>query len=132
MLEHPANQIIRHADIKNAVRSIGQNVNVPAACHAEILQDVDGRDKPGHDDDGYILCPTGWGMTVCLGKARAAYPAPTAFLRQARCAAQLQPGGCDATASGMTSLAGVVDIGGDVGIASLTRRSCVDWSCAGM
>ena len=49
MLEHPANQIIRHADIKNAVRSIGQNVNVPAACHAEILQDVDGRDKPGHD-----------------------------------------------------------------------------------
>ena len=82
MLERAANQIIRHADIKNAVRSIGQNVNVPAACHAEILQDVDGRDKPGHDDDGYILC-SHRGMTVCLGKARAAYPAPTAFLRQA-------------------------------------------------
>jgi hypothetical protein len=60
------------------------------------------------------------------------HPAPTALLRQARCAAQLQPGGCDATSSGMTSLAGVVDIGGDVGIASLTRRSCVDRSCAGM
>jgi hypothetical protein len=43
-----AHEIACHADIKNAVRTIGQNVN-PASCHAGILQDVDGRDKPGHD-----------------------------------------------------------------------------------
>jgi hypothetical protein len=49
VFEHPADKIIRHADIEDAVRSIGQEVNV-ATCHVEILQDVDGRDKPGHDD----------------------------------------------------------------------------------
>jgi hypothetical protein len=27
----------------------GQNVN-PSTCHVEILQDVDSRDKPGHDE----------------------------------------------------------------------------------
>jgi hypothetical protein len=27
----------------------GQKIN-PATCHADILQDVDGRDKPGHDE----------------------------------------------------------------------------------
>jgi hypothetical protein len=43
-----ANEIARHADIQNAVRTIGQNVN-PSTCHVEIPQDVDGRDKPGHD-----------------------------------------------------------------------------------
>src|SRR3954451_15862970 len=42
-----ANEIAGHADIQNAVRTIGQNVT-PATCHAAILQDVDGRDKPGH------------------------------------------------------------------------------------
>ena len=49
MFEHPADKIVRHADIKDAVGSIGQNVDV-AACHAETLQDVDGRDKPGRDE----------------------------------------------------------------------------------
>jgi hypothetical protein len=49
MLEYPADEIACHADIQNAVRTIGQNVNV-STCHAEILQDVDGRDKPGHDE----------------------------------------------------------------------------------
>ena len=48
MLEYPADKIARHADIQDAVRTIGQNVDV-ATCHVEILQDVDGRDKPGHD-----------------------------------------------------------------------------------
>jgi hypothetical protein len=38
------------AGIQNAVRTIGQNINV-STCHAEILQDVDGRDKPGHDEN---------------------------------------------------------------------------------
>src|SRR5664279_5642839 len=35
MFEHAADQINRHPDIKNAVWSIGQNVNVSAACHVE-------------------------------------------------------------------------------------------------
>ena len=49
MLKYPTDQIIRHPDVQNAVRAIGQNINV-STSHAEILQDVDGRDKPGHDE----------------------------------------------------------------------------------
>src|SRR6266436_1780895 len=49
MLEDAANKIVCHPDIENAVRTIGQNINVPT-FHAVILQDVDGRDKPGHDE----------------------------------------------------------------------------------
>jgi hypothetical protein len=49
MFEDPANEIVCHPDIKDAIWSIGQNMDV-ATCHAEILQDVDGRDKPGHDE----------------------------------------------------------------------------------
>jgi hypothetical protein len=48
MLEYAADKIVCDADIEDAVRSIGHEVN-EAAGHA-ILQDVDGRDKPGHDD----------------------------------------------------------------------------------
>ena len=49
MLKYPADKIVRHPDVQNAVRTIGQNIDV-STCHAEILQDVDGRDKPGHDE----------------------------------------------------------------------------------
>ena len=49
MFEYAANKITCHADIEDAIRSVGQNVNI-AACHADSLQDVDGRDKPGHDE----------------------------------------------------------------------------------
>jgi hypothetical protein len=49
MLKYPTDQIIRHPDVQNAVRAIGQNINV-STSHAEILQDVDGRDKPGPDE----------------------------------------------------------------------------------
>ena len=49
MFEYPTNKITSHPDIKNAVGTIGQNVDV-STCHAAILQDVDGRDKPGHDE----------------------------------------------------------------------------------
>jgi hypothetical protein len=49
VFEYPADKIARHSDIENPVGTIGQNVNVPAR-HADILQDVDGRDKPGHDE----------------------------------------------------------------------------------
>jgi hypothetical protein len=48
MLEHAPNEVARYADIQGTVRTIGHDVNVPT-CHADIPQDVDGRDKPGHD-----------------------------------------------------------------------------------
>ena len=49
MFEYPADKITGHTDIENAVGTIGQNVDV-STCHTEILQDVDRRDKPGHDE----------------------------------------------------------------------------------
>ncbi len=49
MFEDAVDKIVRHPNVQNAVRTIGQNINV-TACHAGILQDVDGRDKPGHDE----------------------------------------------------------------------------------
>ena len=49
MFEYPADKIACHADIEDTIRTVGQNVNI-AACHADSLQDVDGRDKPGHDE----------------------------------------------------------------------------------
>ena len=49
MLKHPTDEIVGHPDIEDTIGSIGQKINVPT-CHAEILQDVDGRDKPGHDE----------------------------------------------------------------------------------
>ena len=64
MLKYAADQIVCHAHVENAVRLICEDVNVTTS-HAEILQDVDGRDKPGHDE-------------------RESYPAPTFRLRQAR------------------------------------------------
>ena len=49
MLKYSTHKIACYSNVQNAVGTIGQNVNV-AACHADILQDVDGRDKPGHDE----------------------------------------------------------------------------------
>src|SRR5712691_5454918 len=49
-----------------------------------------------------------------------------AFLRYARCTAQLQPGGWVARSVEATSLAGTAEVGACVGIASFTRRSCAD------
>ena len=49
MFKYPADKITCHPDIENSVGTIGQNVNV-STCHAVDLQDVDGRDKPGHDE----------------------------------------------------------------------------------
>jgi hypothetical protein len=50
---YPANKIIGDANIQDTIRAIGQNID-ESTCHAEILQDVDGRDKPGHDGIGTI------------------------------------------------------------------------------
>jgi len=49
MFEYPTDKIACHSDMENAVGAIGQNIYV-STCHVEILQDVDGRDKPGHDE----------------------------------------------------------------------------------
>jgi hypothetical protein len=49
MFENATDEIIRHANVKRTVGSIGQNVNV-ATGHWQIVKDVDGRDKPGHDE----------------------------------------------------------------------------------
>jgi hypothetical protein len=52
MLKNPADKIVRYPNVEDDVRTIGQNIDV-STCHAEILQDVDGRDKPGHDEIKY-------------------------------------------------------------------------------
>jgi hypothetical protein len=45
----PADKIVCHPHVEDAIGTVGQKIN-ESSCHAEILQDVDGRDKPGHDD----------------------------------------------------------------------------------
>jgi len=48
MLEGSPTQVAGDADIENVVASIGFDID-PAASHGPIQEDVDGRDKPGHD-----------------------------------------------------------------------------------
>ena len=45
MFKYATNEIACYSDVENAIRSIRQDVNITTR-HAEILQDVDGRDKP--------------------------------------------------------------------------------------
>jgi len=49
MLKDAADKVACHPHIEDAIWTIGQKINVPT-CHMDSLQDVDGRDKPGHDD----------------------------------------------------------------------------------
>jgi hypothetical protein len=49
MFEYSTDEIACHADVQDAVAPVRQYVDV-STRHAEILQDVDGRDKPGHDE----------------------------------------------------------------------------------
>jgi hypothetical protein len=49
MFKYPTDKIVRYSDIEYPIWTVGQNINV-STCHAEILQDVDGRDKPGYDE----------------------------------------------------------------------------------
>ena len=51
MFKYPADKITCHPDIENSVGTIGQNVDV-STCHAEILQDVDGRERR----QVYVVC----------------------------------------------------------------------------
>jgi hypothetical protein len=48
MLVDPTDEVIRDSNIKNPVRTICQDIN-ELTGHPATLQDVDGRDKPGHD-----------------------------------------------------------------------------------
>ena len=62
------------------------------------------------------------------GRGKESYPALTACLRQARCTAQVQPGGCERSSFISMSLAGAAESAGSFGIASRKERSCADWS----
>jgi hypothetical protein len=44
-----SNDVVCNSNVEDAVGSACQNVYV-AAEHTRIVKDVDGRDKPGHDD----------------------------------------------------------------------------------
>jgi hypothetical protein len=54
MFKCAAWQIAGDAGVQNAVASIGHEIE-PAACHASIEEDVDGRDKPGHDGNTTLI-----------------------------------------------------------------------------
>jgi hypothetical protein len=58
MLINATSEIACYANIKDAVGTVGQEVNV-STPHAPIMQNVDGRDKPGHDvQNGAHPAPT--------------------------------------------------------------------------
>ena len=48
MFMHASDEIVCHANVKRAIRTVRQYIN-PADLHAAIFKNVDGRDKPGHD-----------------------------------------------------------------------------------
>jgi hypothetical protein len=48
MLVNATDEVARHADVKDTVRAISQNIDI-ASSHAAMMKGVDGRDKPGHD-----------------------------------------------------------------------------------
>jgi hypothetical protein len=50
MFKNAAYEVARHSDIQNAVGSVGEDVDVSALYHGTKVKDVDGRDKPGHDE----------------------------------------------------------------------------------
>jgi hypothetical protein len=45
MLEYAADKVACHANVQNAIGTIGQNINV-STCHVESLQDVDAGTSP--------------------------------------------------------------------------------------
>jgi hypothetical protein len=49
MFVDSSNKVACHSNVQDAVGSACQNVYV-AAEHTRIVRDVDGRDKPGHDE----------------------------------------------------------------------------------
>ena len=51
MLKDAADEVIGDADVKDAVASIGKDVN-EAAAHSLVKQGVDARHKAGHDVGG--------------------------------------------------------------------------------
>ena len=55
MFGHAPDKVVCDADIEGAIRSVGQKVNI-AAFHGAIMEGVDGRDKPGHDEKKRFCC----------------------------------------------------------------------------
>jgi hypothetical protein len=53
MFGHAPDKIVRDADVEDAIRSVGQKVDI-AAFHGAIMEGVDGRDKPGHDEIDFV------------------------------------------------------------------------------
>ena len=49
MFVNSSNKIVRNPHVQDAVGCARQNIDV-AAKHILMMKDVDGRDKPGHDD----------------------------------------------------------------------------------
>jgi hypothetical protein len=49
MFVDSSNKVVRDPDVQDAIGCARQNINI-AARHREKMKDVDGRDKPGHDD----------------------------------------------------------------------------------
>ena len=54
MLEHPSYEIAGDADVKNTVRPVRDEIHIGTERFA-IMQDVDGRDRPGHDGDKFEI-----------------------------------------------------------------------------
>ena len=44
-----SDEVVRNSHVQNAVWRARQNINI-ATYHTQRMKDVDGRDKPGHDD----------------------------------------------------------------------------------
>ena len=44
-----SNKVVDHPDAQNVVGRARHDINV-ATSHKRMMKDVDGRDKPGHDD----------------------------------------------------------------------------------
>src|SRR5438552_7944770 len=74
MFEYSADKIARHSNVEDAVRAIGQKIDV-STCHAAILQDVDGRDKPGHDELRDLALPSSASRPTSRPRCRSAQSA---------------------------------------------------------
>jgi glutamyl-Q tRNA(Asp) synthetase len=52
----PPNEVVRNCDVQDSIGSICQDIDI-SASHSVILLDVDGRDKPGHDEQLFKPMP---------------------------------------------------------------------------
>src|SRR6516165_1408544 len=90
------------------VRAVGMNLGVHAPIHYVtenvVFEEIHGGVVVGTDEVRATFSRK--------GRRKSGYPAPTAFLRQARCTAQVQPGGCERSSFASISLAGAAENAG--------------------